>query len=261
MNRSSSSLVIVGANGFVGRNLSKFASQFMNVHLMDSNQFNIPTKLNKSSVFVYLRAISSPTFVQINPALSNEINSVNTFENISKALSSGHRVIFASSDIVYGHSSAKVFSEKDPVNPWGLYAKQKNEIEEKFVTHENFISLRLSLITGNGSKLEQILKFESPPKIAQGVVRNPVHIDFVLESISRLMKINSFRSVFPQGCVNIGGQDSVEIFDLALTIAKMRQFNTPVRVQRGIEDLSARPAVTRITSEAAEEFVGLEFKL
>ena len=255
MNKSPSSLVIVGANGFVGRNLSRFASQFMNVHLMDSNQFSIPAKLNTSSAFVYLRAISSPTFVQINPALSNEVNSVNTLENISKALSAGHRVIFASSDIVYGHSSAKVFSEKDPVNPWGLYAKQKNEIEEKFVTHENFISLRLSLITGIGSKLE------SPPKIAQGVVRNPVHIDFVLESICRLIKVNSFRSVFPQGCVNIGGKDSVEIFDLALTIAKMRRFNTPIRVQRGSEDLSARPAITRITSAAAEEFVGLEFRL
>jgi dTDP-4-dehydrorhamnose reductase len=261
MNNSSGSLVIVGANGFVGRNLSKFASQFMNVHLMDSNQFNIPAKLNKSSVFVYLRAISSPTFVQINPELSHEINSVKTFENINEALSAGHRVIFASSDIVYGHSSTKVFSERDPENPWGLYAKQKKEIEDKFVAHENFISLRLSLITGNGSKLEQILKYESSPKIAQGVIRNPVHIDFVLESICRLMKVNSFRSVFPQGCVNIGGKESVEIFDLALTIAKMRRFNTPIRVQRGLEDLSARPAITRITSQAAEEFVGLDFRL
>lgn len=261
MNKSPSSLVIVGANGFVGRNLSRFASQFMNVHLMEPTKFNIPAKLNKSSVFVYLRAISSPTFVQINPALSTEINSVNTFKNISKVLSAGYKVIFASSDIVYGHSSVKVFSENDSVNPWGLYAKQKNEIEKKFVTHENFISLRLSLITGNGSKLEQILKSESAPKIAQGVVRNPVHIGFVLESIRRLIKVNSFRSIFPQGCINIGGKDSVEIFDLALSIAKMRQFNTPIRVQRGIEDLSARPAITRISSEAAEEFVGLEFTL
>lgn len=261
INKSPGSLVIVGANGFVGRNLSRFASKFMPVHLMESSQFKISGQLTKSSVFVYLRAISSPTFVQANPARSNLINLVNTFENINEALSAGHRVIFASSDIVYGHSSIKVFSERDPVNPWGVYAKQKNEIEEKFMTNENFIALRLSLITGNGSKLEQILKFESPPKITQGVVRNPIHIDFVLESICRIAKVDSFRSVFPRGCLNIGGKESVEIFDLALTIAKIKRYNTPIKVQRNVQDLGARPAITRITSEAAEDFVGLEFRL
>jgi len=260
MTSSKTPLIIVGANGFLGKNLSAFASQFMDVYCLDSNQFEIPNNLPESSVFIYLRAISSPTFVEANPVISNNVNVNNASKFINQALILGHRVIFASSDIVYGNSSTKIFSEIDEVNPWGLYAKQKSEIEKTFTGHDNFLALRLSLITGEGSKLERILSVETPPKITQGIVRNPINIEFVLKSIKTLIKIRSFRSQFPSGCLNIGGKESVEIFELALRISKNMGFASPVKVHREIVDLDARPAITRISSTIAEDFVGLEFR-
>jgi len=40
----------------------------------------------------------------------------------------------------------------------------------------------MSLITGEGSKLERILSVETPLKITQDIVRNPINIEFVLKS-------------------------------------------------------------------------------
>jgi len=45
-----------------------------------------------------------------------------------------------------------------------------------------------------------------------------------------------------------------------LSISKNKGFASPVKVDREIEDLNARPAITRISSAIAEEFVGLEFR-
>ena len=252
-------LIIVGANGFLGKNLSNYASDFTVVHSLESNEFDLPRNLQKSSVFVYLRAISSPTYVQANPIISNKINIENSHKFLNEALKKGHKVIFASSDIIYGHSEIKVFSENDEVNPWGLYAKQKNFIEKTFAGHENFLSLRLSLVTGEGSKLEKILQVESPSKITKGIVRNPVHITFFLKTIRTLSTLDSFQEHFPTNSLNIGGNKPIEIFDLASNIARRKGFSMPVAVQRELVDYDARPSITRINSRVAEDLVGIQF--
>ena len=254
-----SPLIIVGANGFLGKKLSNNASDYTDVYSLESNQIEFPRNLQKTSVFVYLRAISSPTYVQANPIISNKINVENSYKFLNEALSNGHKVIFASSDIIYGHSEIKVFSENDGVNPWGLYAKQKHLIEKTFAGHENFLSLRLSLVTGEGSKLEKILQVESPAKIAQGIVRNPVNITFFLKTIKTLARLDSFEEHFPANSLNIGGNEQIEIFDLASNIARNKGFIMPVAVERELVDYDARPAITRISSRVAEEIVGIQF--
>ena len=150
---------------------------------MDYNQFEIPNNIPDSSVFIYLRAISSLTFVQVNPAISNNVKVNNASKFINEALIHGHRVISASSDIVYRNSSTKIFSEIDEDYPQGPYAKQKSDIEKTLTGHDNFLALRMSLITGEGSKLERILSVETSLKITQDIVRNPINIEFVLKSI------------------------------------------------------------------------------
>ena len=98
-------------------------------------------------------------------------------------------MIFTSSDVVYGHSHNTVFSESDYPNPFGLYASQKAAIESLFQDNSDFFSLRLSLVTGNGSKLLRILSEEENPKIPGGVIRNPVHFKYVVETIKGLIAI------------------------------------------------------------------------
>jgi hypothetical protein len=60
--------------------------------------------------------------------------------------------------------------------------------------------------------------------------------------------------------LNIGGKELIEIFELALRISKNIGFASPVKVHREIVDLNARPAITRISSTIAEDFIGLEFR-
>jgi hypothetical protein len=118
----------------------------------------------------------------------------------------------------------------------------------------------MSLITGAGSKLERILSVKTPPKITQDIVKNPINIEFVLKSIKSLIKISSFGSQSPRGCLNIWGKESIEIFDLALSISRNMGFTSPVKVHREIVGLDARLIITRISSAVTEDFVGLEFR-
>jgi dTDP-4-dehydrorhamnose reductase len=254
------SILLVGATGYLGRNLLSNSPRDINVLSLDTTERNFPQGLSKSALVVYLRAISSPTAVQSDPRLSYEVNVERARNFISEALQNGNRVVFAGSDVVYGNSDSDVFKESDKKNPYGLYAHQKSEIEDLFRLDPNFLSLRLSLIYGGGSKLENILQFESPARIPFGVVRNPIHIEFVISMIYTLSRLPTFKQFNPQNTINVGGPDALDVFDLAKVIAQERGFALPVAVPRSSQDIVARPATTRIDSRLAENFLGIQFR-
>jgi dTDP-4-dehydrorhamnose reductase len=64
---------------------------------------------------------------------------------ISGALAQGARVIFFSSDTVYGEREAP-FDETAPCAPHGAYAQMKHEVERRFDTHPGVKALRLSYV-------------------------------------------------------------------------------------------------------------------
>jgi dTDP-4-dehydrorhamnose reductase len=255
------SILLVGSTGYLGRNLISNSPRDIKILSLDTSERNFPQGLSKSAVVVYLRAISSPAAVESDPRLSYQVNVEQARNFISEALQNGNRVVFAGSDVVYGNSDSDIFKESDQKNPYGLYAQQKSEIEDLFSLDPNFLSLRLSLIYGEGSKLENILQFESPARIPFGVVRNPINIKFVLSMIYTLSKLPNFNQLTPQNTINLGGPDSLDVFDLAKVIARERGFAIPVAVPRSRQDIVSRPTTTRIDSRFAENFLGIQFRL
>jgi dTDP-4-dehydrorhamnose reductase len=257
---NSFSILLVGATGYLGRNLLSNSPRDIQILSLDSSERNFPQGLSKSALVVYLRAISSPTAVASHPEVSYEVNVERARNFIGEALQNGNRVVFAGSDVVYGNSDSDIFKESDQKNPYGLYAQQKSQIEDIFSLDPKFLSLRLSLIYGGGSKLENILQFESPARIPFGVIRNPIHIKFVLAMIYTLSRLPTFKQFTPQNTINLGGPDSLDIFDLAKVIAREKGFAIPVAVPRSRQDIVARPTTTRIDSRIAENFLGIQFR-
>ena len=101
------------------------------------------TAIEEGDVVVFAAAISEPSVVsaQFDKALAVNVESTGDF--IDKVLEKGGKVLFLSSDAVYGDVESG-FDESHPVNPKGAYAEMKAIVEKRFEGNPNFKALRLS---------------------------------------------------------------------------------------------------------------------
>lgn len=250
-------VLVVGGNGFLGNKL--ILSNLKNTEFLSlpKNDWSLPNQDSKISTVVFLRSISSPTYVQLHPKESELLNIELTSNYIDACLKLNLRVIFTSSDVVYGDTGNSIANELAAVNPYGLYAVQKANIEERFRNTLNFVSLRLSLITGTGSKLRHILSEERTPMIADSFIRSPIHEKHVVDLIEI---ISSESNWLPEhNVMNIGGREHISIFELAKIEAKKFYLNSPIKTLPTELDLEARPQTVRMYSRLAESLVGRQF--
>ena len=254
-------LIVVGSQGFLGSKICAKLSGTYQLERIPSDIWNLSSLITDNCTVLMLRAMSSPSYVQQNPQISKEFNVLKTSTLISESLQLGAKVIFTSSDVVYGHDEKLIFTESHSKCPYGIYAEQKSEVENQFIGNPLFFSLRLSLVVGDGSKIERILTDESEPKIPIGVVRNPVHYDYVVETINGLLAYQKWQDISSTQVLNLGGKESIDIFDLAQRISRQKKLNAPIPISRTDIDKSSRPTITRVDSTAAENFVNLRFSM
>jgi len=250
-------VLVVGGNGFLGTKLILSNCKNAEFFSLPKNDWSLPNQDSKISTVVFLRSISSPTYVQLHPKESELLNIEQTSNYIDACLKLNLRVIFTSSDVVYGDTGNSIVNEFTTSNPYGLYAVHKATIEERFAKSLNFVSLRLSLITGTGSKLRDILSKEGAPTIADSFIRSPVHERHV---VSLIEIISAESSWLPEHkVINVGGREHISIFELARIEAKMFNLNPPVKTLPTKLDLEARPQTVRMYSRLAESLVGRQF--
>jgi len=115
------------------------------------------TRIQEGDVVIFAAAISEPSVVsaQFDKALA--VNVESTGEFISKVLEKGCKVLFLSSDAVYGDVETG-FDESHPVNPKGAYAEMKAVVEKRFEGNPNFKALRLSYNFYKDDRFTQYLR-------------------------------------------------------------------------------------------------------
>jgi nucleoside-diphosphate-sugar epimerase len=92
-------------------------------------------KVEKSDILgidaiVHLAALSNDPTGQLNPRLTNEINTVGTLRLGEIARKVGvEKFIFSSSCSIYGQSDEKALTEESPMNPQTAYARSKVDSE------------------------------------------------------------------------------------------------------------------------------------
>ena len=101
------------------------------------------TAIKEGDVIIFAAAISEPSVVSAQFQKALAVNVESTGEFIETALGKGCKVLFLSSDAVYGDVETG-FDESHPVNPKGAYAEMKAIIEKRFEKNLNFKALRLS---------------------------------------------------------------------------------------------------------------------
>ncbi len=197
-------IIIVGASGYIGSSILEFKkhrfatygtsstakSGLLRLDLNEIANFDFSFIQPKDTVLL-ASAISSPDVCASDHAYAYSVNVSGTSEFIAKVMTRGGRVIFFSSDTVYGERDDE-FDEHATCNPVGEYAEMKREVEKKFLGNPLFKVIRLSYVFSREDKFVKYLlscaKRNEEAEIFHPFYRAIIHRDDVVEGAISLVK-------------------------------------------------------------------------
>lgn len=189
--------IIIGENGFIAKKLiernknkyittsSKKSTNNLYLDLCNPEEFDF-TIANENDFIIFLAAVSSPDECQNNFEYAHKINVIGTKYVIQKFLERGGKVLFFSSDVIYGNTLNPV-NENTQTNPFGKYAQMKDEIEKAFENEKNFKVFRLSYVLSKEDKylsyLQKCIEKNEIAEIFHPFSRYMIYIEDVLDAI------------------------------------------------------------------------------
>lgn len=164
-------------------------------------------QFDAGEVILLLAAISSPDACTHKREWVHSINVDGTSAFIEGALARGARVVFFSSDAVYGEQASS-FDETLEPSPVGAYAEMKLAVEQRFSSETNFRTIRLSYVFSRWDSFTRYLFGCAEKGVAAEVfpsfARSVVSRDDVIAAALCLAR--SWDSV-GERVINVGGPD------------------------------------------------------
>jgi dTDP-4-dehydrorhamnose reductase len=262
-------LIIIGSNGFLGTRLTRFLTQkFENVIPISRDVKNLNFDLNNLCSFdfnifnendfvIFLAAISSPDFCSNNFQSSYKTNVVNTINFIDKVINRKAKLIFASSDVVYGNINTPA-NEEIVCSPIGEYATMKYIVERFFFQSKYFKSIRLSNIFSMEDKfisyIYKSILSQDTVEIYKDFKRNSIYFKDVLDGIESL--INNWNYI-NHNAINFGGpflESRKDIFDYYCQVFRcITNFNL---ISPDLKFYHNRPICINLDSGLLESIIG-----
>jgi dTDP-4-dehydrorhamnose reductase len=265
---------IIGSNSFLGAHLSiKLKIEELDFHtasrdgfgadvqldLLDDSTFQ-NVKCSESDFVILLAGISSPEECHRNYASAHKVNVVGTSKFIDYVLSRGARVLFASSDTVYGNQEDSV-DERTICIPNGEYGVMKHIIETNFTDNQNFMSFRLSYICADNDKFTKFLKHQSLTGTTTDAFvdffRNTVDLEDVLEGLVKACQ--NWDQIQAPRIINFSGSDCLSRFELAKRINQRHALNLSIRGVPAPEGFfDSRPRIINLRNQKFRRLLELE---
>ena len=261
-------LLVVGASGNIGKNL--FASSavsttgtsstglppLLRLHLDVPDEFDYRI-IQSLDVVLLTAAISAPDVCAREHERAWAVNVTGTSEFIAKVMVRGGRVIFFSSDTVYGQRDDE-FDERAACNPAGEYAEMKHEVEKRFLRNPLFKAIRLSYVFSREDKFTKYLsgcaERGEEVDIFHPFYRAIIHRDDVVEGALALAQR---WDEFSQSTINFGGPEVLSKIDFADCLKSVALPNLRYRVtEPGDEFFNNRPRVIAMSSNILPELLG-----
>jgi nucleoside-diphosphate-sugar epimerase len=231
--RKEPKVIIVGASGQIGRPLHQAAAATYKALGTSTrgDQELVPLRLEQPHDFVrdyvaegdtvfLTAAISAPDICSKQPALARAVNVEGASILIENCLSRRARMVFLSSDTVYGERP-DAFDENTSANPAGDYAFMKHAVEERFAGHPFFKAMRLSYVFFKHDKLTDYLrkcaKSDEQAELFDPFERSVVYLQDVVRGLLAL--VSQWNQV-SQGIINMGGPHLVSRVDFANCLKK-----------------------------------------
>jgi len=227
-------IFIFGSTGYIGKNLKhELSADFeiitvgrhaadINISL-ESNVFQpLLDEVLKDDFFIFLSAISSPDECEKNYAMAYKVNVENTISLISQLLVKDVKVLFSSSDAVFGATQELCHDDSDK-KPFGKYGEMKAEVEDYFRLNEKLFIIRFSYVLGKGDKftkmVEGFFNEEKTLDVFDGFERNVISINDVTAGIKNI--IYNWDAIGVR-VVNFSGNELVSRQEIVSTLEKYK---------------------------------------
>jgi len=262
--------IVVGASGYIGQPFYKqskkilptFGTSLSGLKDLFRLQLDKPDdfdyKIIRPSDVVFLTAaISAPDICANEHDRAWAVNVIGTSEFVTNVMARGGRIVFFSSDTVYGERS-DTFDEIAESNPAGEYAVMKREVEKRFLGNPLFKSIRLSYVFSREDKFTQYLigceKRGKEAELFHPFYRAIVHRDDVVDGALALAER---WGEFPQQVINFGGPEVVSRIDFAECLKSAAMPDLRFQVTEPEESFfKNRPKIIAMTSPLLPQLLG-----
>jgi dTDP-4-dehydrorhamnose reductase len=222
-------IFVIGANGSLARKVCVSMKTCLPIRLVSSapaDPFTLKLDLRAPGEFdydivaagdkvVFAAAISSPDQCQRQFDLAYAINVTGTIEAIANFIDRGARVIFFSSDVVFGETAQEVLEDSDR-RPSGPYAEMKSAVERYFEDMPQVKTLRLSYVLSGSDTflayLRACLERGTAASAYHALDRRVVAIDDLMTAIEVICRD---WGALPFPSLNVAGPDLLSRRQLA----------------------------------------------
>ncbi len=247
--------VVIGAGGFLGSHIIKSvlenttenilaASKCGEVYSGDNRRVNVfpgdltdfdylkqlAEKINsqKNVKIIYTAACHNIDYVAQKPDIAALLN-IKVPEKFLPMLRETEKILFTSSDTVYGDGGDYLFKEDDELSPLSIYGEQKAQAEKVFISHGG-TALRLPLMFSKSiaptkkhfcDTLFENLQNRKMTQLVTGAVRSTLDYGTVADIVVKLCNEASLPSV-----INISGDESFSKCELGVRFASCNGLNT-----------------------------------
>lgn len=255
-------LKIIGATGNVGKRVLEKSLDVWHNDVeaistrLDKDQLDYDfNSLTLNDVIVFCAAVSEPSVCANNPEYARKVNVESTIEFIQKSLERNAKIIFLSSDAVYGNKSFP-FDEKWDIEPSGIYAKMKSEVEKKFIGDPHVKILRSSYNVFKEDRfisyLEKCAKSGEVAEVFSPFSRSVIHRDDIVDVILSLS-----RSWDHSQIINCGGPENICRSEFAQIVKEELYPDLKINVVRPEEKFyEDRPSVINMKSPLLTNILG-----
>lgn len=262
----SNKIWIIGCSGLIGRGLysaakkmaahRRLSCELLTCRLNDISSIE-DTSFGEGDIVFLLAAISSPDTCRGEHEKAREVNVVGTSALIQRVIAHGARVVFFSSDTVYGEREDGL-DETAVCNPAGEYAEMKREVEQRFAGNESFKAIRLSYVFSREDKFSRYLtacaERNEEADLFHPFFRAIVHRDDVVEGALALAK---HWDEVPEQVINFGGPQLLSRIDFAECLREVRLHDLRFKVtEPGADFFKNRPRIIAMTSPVFARLLG-----
>ena len=261
---------VIGGRGYVGaklfssipdgvtalRTASSDSANFLRLRLEAPQDFaDLP--IADGDVVLLTAAISAPDICAHEHARAWSANVTGTSSFIQSVIKRGARVVFFSSDTVYGKREEE-FDEKAACNPTEEYAKMKCEVEQRFSGDASFKAIRLSYVFSREDKFSRYLtgctERNEEADLFHPFFRAIVHRDDVVEGV---LALAARWDDVPEHVINFGGPQILSRIEFAECLREVHLHDLRCKVtEPGADFFKNRPRVIAMTSPILPRLLG-----
>lgn len=258
-------IAIVGHSGYIGGYLLKRFSHELGIDgvLKLDQTMDADVYLNLSNLsdfryevlddvdyIVYTAAISSPDKCAFEYDICWKVNVSGTADFIYQALKRNCRVLFFSSDAVFGDLPGKIYDEHSETKAVTPYGQMKKMIEDQFKHFLNFKAIRLSYVVSVQDRFVSYclscIKNGMEADIFHPFYRNCITVDDVVDTVIWLTK--NWAEYTPS-VLNVAGSELVSRVRIADELNRFLKNSLHYRISKPDEGFYRnRPAITQMKS-------------